>query len=244
MDLQKKLTLNNIKKYVLDIFFPNRCPFCGKVIKWNENCCEKCFAEIPYITTEHCKKCGKENCICSEVQISYDGCTSVTYYSGIIKDGIVRFKTDKALNLVDVFESDMYNSLNKITDISKIDFVTFVPMNKSAKRSRGYNQAEVIAGKLSKIMCKPVISDILIKYRNDIIQHELSRNERKMIVKGLFGFNCKFLKAVKGKNVLLCDDVITTGSTLNECASVLKQNGAESVYCITIASTQLVKNKL
>lgn len=241
MNLQKKLILNNIKKYVLDIFFPNRCPFCGKVIKWNENCCEKCFTEIPYITTEYCKKCGKENCICSEVQISYDGCASVTYYSGIIKDGIVKFKTDKALNLVDVFESDLYNNLNRITDISNIDFVTFVPMNKSAKHSRGYNQAEVIAGKISKIICKPVISDILIKSKNDIIQHELNRNERRMMVKGLFDFNRKFIKAVKGKNILLCDDIITTGSTLNECASVLKQNGAESVYCITIASTQLVK---
>lgn len=241
MNLQKKLILNNIKKYVLDIFFPNRCPFCGKVIKWNENCCEKCFAEIPYITTEYCKKYGKENCICSEVQISYDGCASVTYYSGIIKDGIVKFKTDKALNLVDVFESDLYNNLNRITDISNIDFVTFVPMNKSAKHSRGYNQAEVIAGKISKSICKPVISDILIKSKNDIIQHELNRNERRMMVKGLFDFNRKFIKAVKGKNILLCDDIITTGSTLNECASVLKQNGAESVYCITIASTQLVK---
>lgn len=244
MALQKNLSWSNVKKYVLDIFFPNRCPFCGRIIKWNESCCDKCNDAIPYINTEYCKKCGKENCMCNEVELYYNGCVSVSYYSGIIKNGILKFKLDKATNLVDVFENDIYKRLCELLDINDIDVITSVPMNKSSKRERGYNQAEIIAKLISKRIKKPMISDILIKSKDDIIQHELSRKERAISVKGLFKANDKFINKIKGKTVLLCDDIITTGSTLNECAYMLKQHGAKAVYCITIASTQLRSNKL
>lgn len=239
MALQKNLSWNNVKKYVLDIFFPNRCPFCSKIIRWNENCCEKCNDAIPYINTEYCKRCGKENCICNEVELYYDGCVSITYYGGIVKKGILKLKKDKAINLVDVFENEFYKKLSELSDINDFDIVTSVPMNKSVKRERGYNQADFIAKSISKIIKKPMISKLLIKSRDDIIQHELNRKERAISVKGLFKANVKCINKIKGKTVLLCDDIITTGSTLNECAYILKQHGAKSVYCITIASTQL-----
>lgn len=241
MNSQKKLIFDNIKRYMLDIFFPNRCPFCDKIIKWNENCCEKCFEEIPYIDTDHCRICGQESCICKEVEVHYDGCVSIVYYKDIIKNGMVKFKTDKALNLVDVFESDIYKKLGEMIDVNVIDVVTSVPMNKFSKRERGYNQADIIAKKISKNIKKPLISDLLIKTKDNIRQHELTGRERRLIVKDLFKGNQRYTKEIRGKTVLLCDDIITTGSTLNECASVLKQYGAKAVYCITIASTKLTR---
>lgn len=239
MTLQKKLSLTDVKKYILDIFFPNRCPFCSKIIKWNELSCEKCIAEIPFIDSEHCKRCGKDNCICSEVKLYYDGCASVTYYSGVIKKGIVNIKINKAFNLADFFQDEICKRLSEIINVDDIDFVTSVPMNKKAKRERGYNQADIIAKKVSESIQKPVISDVLIKNRNDIIQHKLNREERAKLIKGLYKVNANRIGNINGKVILLCDDVVTTGSTLNECAHVLKQNGAKAVYCITIATTKL-----
>lgn len=243
MALQKKLSLTDIKKYILDIFFPNRCPFCSKIIKWNELSCESCIDEIPFINTEHCKICGKDNCLCNEVKIYYDGCVSAVYYDGIIKKGIVNLKINKACNLADFFKDEIYKRLSETLSIDDIDFVTSVPMNKSAKRERGYNQAEIIAKKVSELVRKPVISDILIKSRNDIIQHELNRQDRENLIKGMYELNSNRVNNINGKVILLCDDVITTGSTLNECAKILKQNGAKAVYCATIASTRYKGSK-
>ena len=243
MSFQKKLNFDDLKKYIIDIFFPNRCPFCGKVVKWNESCCEKCFDEIPFIKTKHCKKCGQEICICNDTEIFYDGCVSIVDYSGVIREGIINLKLDKAVNLVDVFKDDIYKNLSYIIDVEKINIVTAVPMHKSTKRIREYNQADVIAEKVSKTINKPFNSKLLIKLSNDVAQHKLTRLERSKAVKGLFSVEEKHIGEIDGKIVLLCDDIITTGSTLNECAKILKYNGAESVYCFTIASTSLCDDK-
>lgn len=239
MSLKKKMSFNIVNKYILDIFFPNRCPFCGRVISWKENCCQKCEDQIPYIIIEHCKKCGQENCICDETEIHYDGCVSITDYSGIVKDGIIKFKLDKAVNLVDVFKDYIYKKLSDITDVDDIDFVTAVPMHKSVKRGRGYNQADIISKTVSQVIDKPVNSKLLVKLNKDIKQHELNRFERAEAVKGLFLADEKHIDDINGKVILLCDDIITTGSTLNECSRILKENGASKVYCFTIASTCL-----
>ncbi len=243
MDLMKKSTLNNLKKYILDIFFPNRCPFCGRIIKWNENCCEKCIKEIPYITSTTCLKCGKENCICNDVRINYDGCVSVAYYEGIIKKGILGLKIEKAFNLIDVFEKEIDQKISEMIPFGEIDFVTSVPMHKSVKRTRGYNQSDIIAKKASEIIKKPAVFDVLIKTEKDIVQHNLAGSERKQAVKGLYRINSKCAGEVSGKTILLCDDIITTGSTLNECAKALKKSGAKAVYCFTVASTKLFDDK-
>lgn len=239
MNLMMKLNSDSVKKYILDIFFPNRCPFCGKVIKWNEPCCEKCESEIPFISTEHCKRCGQEICICSDTKIYYDGCVSITDYKGVVREGIVNLKLDKAVNIVDVFKDDIYKRISQMVDISNIDIVTSVPMHRLAKQKRGYNQSDVIAKTVSKIINKHNCLRILKKSRNDIAQHELGRYERAEAVKGLFYIDRKYADEISKKTILLCDDIITTGSTLNECSRVLKENGAKAVYCFTIASTHL-----
>ncbi len=243
MNLQRKPSFDSVKKYVLDIFFPNRCPFCGKVIKWSDTCCRKCFDEIPFIVTEHCKKCGQEICICNKTNIYYDSCVSITDYSGIVREGIINFKLDKAVNLVDVFKDDIYKKLSDTIDINKIDVVTAVPMHRSTKRSRGYNQADIISKTVSKVINKPANSRLLIKQSGDIAQHKLTRLEREKAVKGLFSVNKKHIGEIDGKTILLCDDIITTGSTLNECARILKDNGARYVHCFTIASTSMGSGK-
>lgn len=239
MNLMKKLNSDSVKKYILDIFFPNRCPFCGKVIKWNEPCCAKCESEIPFISTEYCKRCGQEICICNDTKIYYDGCVSIAYYRGVVREGIVNFKLDKAVNITDVFKDEIYKRISQMVEISNIDIVTSVPMHKLAKRKRGYNQSDVIAKTVSKIIKNKNCLRILSKTRNDIAQHELGRYERAEAVKGLFTIERKYIDEINKKTVLLCDDIITTGSTLNECSRVLKENGAKAVYCFTIASTQL-----
>jgi ComF family protein len=107
-----------------------------------------------------------------------------------------------------------------------------VPLNPVRLKERGYNQSALIAQQLSNITRIPFSVHLLKRLRNTPSQTKLSREQRKENVKGAFAVQGN----VEGKRVLLIDDVITTGSTLNECAKVLKQNGAAWVTAAAIAT--------
>ena len=115
----------------------------------------------------------------------------------------------------------------------KFDCITYVPLRPERKRSRGYNQSECIASDISSIINVPC-EELIFKIKSNHIQHELDFSSRIENVKGVYAV--KNEQAVKGKIILLCDDIITTGSTLRECAKTLLESGAKEVYCCVIAS--------
>jgi ComF family protein len=112
-------------------------------------------------------------------------------------------------------------------------------MAKKNKSERGYNQAEVLAKFISKEINKPFNNKILKKIKKDLSQHKLTYTERREAVKGAYDIN--FSNYIKGKTVLICDDVITSSATLNECSRILKQHGARKVICAVIATTNKLK---
>lgn len=228
--------MNKVCKFIADIFFPNRCPMCDGFIKYDSLLCEKCKAEIEFIISPYCEKCGKENCCCDEKRY-YDNSYSIAYYSGGVKHGILNLKINNGVNFAEYMAVKAIEILKKKSDVQGIDIITAVPMSKRSATTRGYNQAYVFAKLLSGYLKKPC-SDKLLKKSNDrLVQHKLNRVERKEQVKGAF-LLCDNSPQIKGKTILLCDDVITTGSTLNECSRVLKEAGAKKIICITIASTR------
>ncbi len=111
------------------------------------------------------------------------------------------------------------------------DLITFVPLSRDVRRQRGYNQAELIARELSKLTGIPV-KDCLAKVKQNKPQHTLSAKARAKNVKGVFAVEAD----VKGQNIILVDDIITTGETMNECAKLLFRAGAENVIGICAAS--------
>lgn len=115
----------------------------------------------------------------------------------------------------------------------KNDALVAVPLEKSRFKNRGYNQSEELGKELSKILLIPLISNNLIKIKKTFSQIELSAEERKKNLKN--AFIVKNYSEIRGKKIILVDDVYTTGSTMEECATVLKNAGAKQVWGITVA---------
>lgn len=227
-----------IKRFVLDIIFPNRCPFCSKIIEWNKLGCKDCLESIEYIESDYCHKCGQDECECERRKLYYDGCESVAYYFGTAKKGIYNLKDKHSINMLELYFTRILKRLTDNNILEKIDMIIPVPMTKSDIVKRGFNQADEIALIISKKLSKKHISNVLLKPKNRLVQHGLSFKERQENVKGLFLINNKKKSKIIGKTILLCDDVLTTGNTLSECAKILKENGVSRVYCITLTKTK------
>jgi len=129
--------------------------------------------------------------------------------------------------------------LLKSKNLTQFDLVTCTPIGKSAYKDKGFNHASVLGKCVAENLNLPFDDRILYKKKNVSVQHTLSYDERIKNASKSFSFNSK--KDVKGMKILLCDDIITTGSTLNACAKLLKDNGAELVVCAVACNTKYNK---
>ena len=123
-----------------------------------------------------------------------------------------------------------------------IDFIVPVPLHKAKLRDRTYNQSEYIAKGIGNILKAEVINDAVIRSRFTPTQTRLNKAERKVNVSGAFGINPQYTDKLHGKNILLADDVITTGATILECASALKAAGTGRLYICSAAYAELKIN--
>lgn len=228
--------MGKIKDTILWLFLTNKCTYCGKLLNKGETLCEDCKEHLPRVTGERCKYCGtgKDRCKCNKHKMRYDGITSPFYYEDGIADGIARLKFGGKDFLSYYFAKDMAKEIEKDFCDINFDYVTFVPISSFQWRHRDYNQSELLATELSKVLSLPV-KNVLEKIFDNDIQHESTQNRRKGNVLGVY--DVRENEDVKGKTILLVDDIKTTGATLNECAKILKIRGAEKVYCVTVALT-------
>ena len=107
-------------------------------------------------------------------------------------------------------------------------------MHKKRKRKSLYNHSKLLASSIAKNLSLPM-KNLLIKTEYNKPQHKLNRDERIKTIKNTFRADSKSLDFIKGKTILLCDDVLTTGSTLSECCKVLEKAGAKDVFCVAFA---------
>ncbi|MGN0594996.1 MAG: ComF family protein [Hominimerdicola sp.] len=227
-------------KFLLDIIYPNRCPVCHKVIKWNELICHKCEESLPFIDIDLCEKCGKDVCL-DHVLLNFDCVYTVIRYEGSGRDGVINLKSKNGLNFAEYFAEKLYEVLLDREVADKIDVITAVPMFKRKKQERGYNQAEILADFLSERLNKPTDYRLLKRHDTEFAQHELSQSQREEFAEKSYYINEKH-KDINGKTILLCDDVYTTGATMNKCSALLKEMGAKKVICVAIATTLLKKS--
>lgn len=214
--------------FLADIIFPNRCPFCREVIAWNENICDGCATELEY---------------CSDPIRHLDDslmCVSLCYYEGLAKLGVLHLKYDCATNLPDFFANKLADRVIEVFGLP--DLITCVPASSGSRRERGYNQAALIAKTLSKELSVPLDCKLISKKNKSVAQHTLSSEERILNAKNTY-FKGRSNRPINGMKVLLCDDVVTTGATLCECAKVLKSLGAAQVVCATLTNTKLYSAK-
>lgn len=226
-----------IKSYILDLFFPNRCPFCGSFIPYDRLCCEKCFHEALWADENICPLCGKsllKGCICGD-GLRYDMCFAAAYYTDNVRECIHALKFHGNVNGAEIFGRVLGEKLKISGAADEIDIALPVPMTAKQKRERGYNQAELIARAAVSGTDIEVNTSLLTRKNVKISQHLLSAEERRKAVGEQY--SAAEGADLEGKNVLLVDDVLTTGSTLNCCAGILKDRlHAKKVICAAAAT--------
>lgn len=231
MKIRNSRLLNS--KFWIDMLWPNRCPVCGKVIIWDKLLCTECEKSLTFLDDP---KCSNQKWDFGE-QSAFDGVYSLFPYTGCAVGAIYNLKLNKGINFAEYSSRFLGKILVSDGTADKIDIVTCVPMSKKKKRIRGYNQAEKIAEFISKELNKPLNSRLLVRKDDKFEQHMLNSRQRHEHVQNIYDINCKGVD-IKGKTILLCDDVITTGSTINKCAELLKVMGAKCVYAVSLCSTE------
>lgn len=207
---------------LLELVYPNVCGFCNKICK-NE-LCNKCKMKIIQHQIDIVIK--PENKYFKEL-------ISILKYEGIIRDKILQYKFEDKPYIYKTFAKIVLKNKKVCGLLKKYDIIIPVPIHKKRKAQRGYNQTQLIASKISKYVEIKLCDDVLIKSKNTIAQSKLNKNKRKQNIKGAF----KILNSekIQGKNILLFDDIYTTGSTVNECSKILTRAGAKRIGVLTIA---------
>lgn len=214
-----KKTFNSI----VELFFPPRCPYCYKVMNKNDYACNDCKKLFPEKS-------------CTRYAVGGYLCSSPFEYKDCYKDAVLKFKYGNDASLAKPLSFMIVQSILKIhgEKLAEFDLITCVPMHKNSLEKRGYNQAELLARECAKIMGIPYF-DILEKFKENKTQHSIKASQRADNVKGVYRVTDKTL--IKDKNILIIDDIITTGHTLGECARILTKNGCKSVSCAVLCST-------
>jgi ComF family protein len=224
---------------LLDLFFPADCRICKEMLGCNENyICKDCFDKIEPLKPPLCVRCGKHIdggiiCLsCKSRRIYFERARSYGEFSGVLKESIHLLKYEKKLILVDKLANLMDGVIDGFE--SEFHYLLGVPIHKNKERKRGFNQTELFCDFLSKTRGIPVLPG-LAKKIDTPHQVGLDHAARMQNVKDSFRWRGN-KRQIEGKRLLLVDDVMTTGSTVNECSKILMAEGAESVCILTLAS--------
>lgn len=218
------------------VFFPRHCYLCGEVIYPRQRVCGDCVHHRPYIYPPVCERCGrsKADCHCGKRRRHFARCVSPFYHKSVAAEGVYSLKRHGYHDTVEGFADEMAEVVRREYGGIPFDLITAVPLHKRERRERGFNQAEKLGQAVAERLCLP-FAMTLTKITPTAPQKELKAVQRSGNLLGVFDV----CTDVSGKTILLVDDVITTGATLDECAKMLKIFGAAEVYGATAAAAVL-----
>ena len=236
----------SIGKFIRENLFPLSftCDSCG-IETFEGNLCPECLKNTTFNDKATCPVCGRkvvrsEICIeCKAKPPLFDYGMSALIYEGTAVKLIHKFKNGEAY-LKDYFADLIVAKLNEVYDLLQLDYIAFVPMTKKAELKRGYNQSKLLAECLSKRINVPVC-DVIEKVKDTSDQKALSGTDRAKNLEG--SFKAKKKNALLDKNVLLIDDILTTGATADAVCTALFHAGVIKVYLATIASVEYKPDK-
>lgn len=231
---------------LLDVFLPPICHICHSFIpnSGKLHICPVCLAGLKPVLSPFCPVCGipfpgaggDHLCgACLGSLPAFDRAVAAFHYEGAIRELIHAFKYNQKSRLRYPLALLTLDGLGDLVKGHEPHLIIPVPLHRSKLRQRGYNQAVLLGQVLSRQLALPMLTDALIRTRRTEPQIELSGAERRLNVKG--AFTVKKTALIEERRILLLDDVMTTGSTLDECAKELKKAGASSVIAVTIART-------
>lgn len=223
--------LTKIKENLLEMFFPSHCVLCEKV---GTMLCDECMEKLLFVAVQTCPICNKiskKGKVCSSCKnkSSLSGVVSCLYFKDErVKDILHPYKYEGLFSLSGVLTKMLELKIKE--EAINFDVVTYVPSSKKQERKRGYNQSKILAEEISKDFGKSIFNGLC--KRPIKTQVGLPREDRQKNIKGAI-----YLKSgnLNGKKVLIIDDLITTGATLDECGRVLRSAGAKEVWAATVA---------
>ncbi len=230
-------------RFLQQLLFPPRCAICGQTLdsKSLDGIHPKCRDLLIPVMSPVCLRCGKpvldeaiEYCMdCTRKMhiAAFDGGASVWVYTKVMRDAVAQFKYQGKKHLGRVFALEAVKVHGPWIRRLKPDCITCVPLNKKKLRKRGYNQAEVLARHIGRMLDIPVDTQLLVRTRFTQPQKTLDVTQR---MKNLMQAFAPGPHAGMYKTVVLVDDIYTTGSTMQVCSMILKKCGVEKVYIFSL----------
>lgn len=232
-------------RVLLDLILPPLCPLCHTIVPHKSTVCPPCWQELSFISDPFCAQCAlplevstpEENLsfqkcgACLESPPSFSNARAAYVYDSVSKKMILSFKHGEALSLAPFLGQALWQSGKEL--VATADLLIPVPLHWRRLYKRGFNQSSLLAQRVGKLGNKPVSLNVLKRIHNTPSQGNLSLEERIKNMKECF----KVVRPekIKNKSILLIDDVMTTGATLNACAKTLLKAGAEKVTVLCVA---------
>jgi len=227
----------------LDVLLPPLCLTCDAAVTGHGTLCPACWSKIRFITAPYCAGCGVpfdapvgdgEMCApCLTHPPAFAAARSAMLYDDASKRLILSFKHGDRTHLAGTLAGWLQRAGHEFW--YNTDALIPVPLHRWRLFKRRYNQAALLARYLETATGKPAWVDALIRTRATPTQGRMNRKERQANVKGAFAVNPAWQERLQGKTVILIDDVLTTGATINECSRVLLDAGAKAVNVLTLA---------
>jgi competence protein ComFC len=254
LDIKLHKLINHVLKardFILDLIFPIECFNCRQEGTW---LCTDCSKKLEFNRSQYCLECKTENKngqFCHHCQKNYflDGVLIAGNYDNILLNKLIKmckyhfikniatilgmylstFLQNRKINeiLFNQYQQDQTINSNDTENILIIP----VPLHKKRLRWRGFNQSTEMAKIISKELNYKIDNNNLVRVKNNQAQVKLNEKQRRENLKNCFSW---FGESLQGKNIILIDDVVTTGSTLNECAKILKQSGANKIWGLVV----------
>lgn len=238
---------------LLDIFYPLRCAACSARIPEgrHDDFCPPCTEKLKPVNAPFCSLCCEPfpgdldpgfTCLnCFNNAFAFDFAVSAWQSEGSLREAIHRFKYQKRIHLRQPLAHKLHDALAdprltgaRAPEAAESWVIIPVPLHSRRQRERGFNQSAELSRQLAKLSGLPCL-EALRRSRYTTAQAALNRKQRLANLAGAFAISPKFSLSVKKKNVLLVDDVFTTGSTAHECSRVLKAADAGLVIVLTVA---------
>ncbi|MDI2090817.1 double zinc ribbon domain-containing protein [Commensalibacter oyaizuii] len=237
--------LKHVYKHFLDFFIPPSCLVCGVTVAEDGLVCSSCFRQFHFIHAPFCHACSLPfisdaeagiDSICSDCKMDmplWQACRAAFVYNEGIKRLIVPLKHGDRHHSICFLTRFMARQSASL--FAHVDYIVPVPLHKRRLRQRKYNQSALLARQLGKYFRTSVLPMGLLRVRETIALGHLNRQERYSVLDGAFEVNPLYSYVFKNKNILLVDDVVTTGATLTHCSRALYDAGAARVDVVAVA---------
>ncbi len=230
-------------KALLNWILPPLCLSCGEIVQDKAGLCPDCWGKINFIAPPFCDLCGIPLAFASGLPAFCDYCNNNTpiwdkarsafVYNQDSSSAIIRFKHTDKIWLAPEFARLMLKAGQDI--LNEADILAPVPLHWLRLFRRGYNQSALLAQEICKISGHKFLPYLLQRTRKTPTQGQLSRAQRLLNLENAIRVNPRQQAQLKDKNIVIIDDVRTTGATLEECCKTLKKSGANKIFALTLA---------